>query len=175
MTGDVAALYSKALFELALEQSALEPVNEELRQFKEIFQQNPELIKLLASPAITLAEKLDVISKIFGTDSVVCDFLCVVTEKNRISYILKIAEAFNSLYNDYNNIAEITVTTSIPLSDPLRQKLSAKLSQRFGKTVKLIEKIDPSILGGVVIDYGNTQIDGSIKKRIENIASAAKI
>lgn len=175
MTGDVPALYSKALFELAVEQDCLESVYEELEQLKEVFQQNPELIKLLSSPAITQAEKLDVISKIFGTDSVVCDFLCVVTEKNRIPYIIKIAEAFNCLYNDYKNIAEITVTTSVPLSDTSRQKLSEKLSNRFGKTVKLIEKIDPSVLGGVIVDYGNTQIDGSIKKRIETIASAVRI
>ena len=169
MTGDVGKLYAQALFELSLESESLENVCFELKQCREIFDENPQLVKLLSSPVILKTEKHEVINKIFGESGMVHDFICLVTDKNRISYFGKITDAFIEHYN------EMTVITSIPLKPDLKARLIKKLEQKSGKTVKLNEKVDPSIIGGIILRMGNSQIDNSIKGRLEAVAQQLKI
>ena len=106
MTGDIGKVYSQALFEIALESGCLDEINSEMGQCRTVFEENPELIKLLASPVITFGEKAEVISKIFGKDGIIRDFICVVTQKGRISYFSEIAEEFTGKYNEHNNIVK---------------------------------------------------------------------
>ena len=77
---------------------------------------------------------------------------------------------FRALYNEHFRIAEITVTASAPLSESVREKIAAKMSEVTGKTVSIKEKVyDPSIIGGVVIDYGSTRYDGSVRTRLNEL------
>lgn len=175
MTGDVGKLYAQALFELSLESESLENVCSELKQCREIFDENPQLVKLLSSPVILKTEKHEVINKIFGESGMVHDFICLVTDKNRISYFGKITDAFIEHYNQHNNITEMTVITSIPLKPDLKARLIKKLEQKSGKTVKLNERVDPSIIGGIILRMGNSQIDNSIKGRLDAVAQQLKI
>ena len=69
----------------------------------------------------------------------------------------------------------MTVITSIPLKPDLKARLIKKLEQKSGKTVKLNEKVDPSIIGGIILRMGNSQIDNSIKGRLEAVAQQLKI
>ena len=85
------------------------------------------------------------------------------SRKKRINSFAGIVDEFNIIYNSYNKIIEVTATTSIPLTEEIRQKLVDKLQQKSGKKIKLIEIVSPEILGGIIINYGNTQIDNSIK------------
>ncbi|MDE5859568.1 MAG: F0F1 ATP synthase subunit delta, partial [Oscillospiraceae bacterium] len=75
---------------------------------------------------------------------------------------------------EMKNIAEVKVTTSTPLSDGLRSKLKAKLEAVYKKTVILTENIDESIMGGIVINYGNTMLDGSVKAKLEAVQKQIK-
>ncbi|MDE6747012.1 MAG: F0F1 ATP synthase subunit delta, partial [Oscillospiraceae bacterium] len=72
------------------------------------------------------------------------------------------------------NIAEVKVTTSVPLSDGLKTKLKAKLEKVWGKSVILTEIVDPDIMGGIVVNYGNTMMDGSVKSKLEAIQKQIK-
>ncbi|MBE6844418.1 MAG: F0F1 ATP synthase subunit delta [Ruminococcus sp.] len=175
MTGDVGKLYAQALFELGLEAGNLDEIYGDMNECRKIFDENPELVSLLDSPVILREEKQNVLDKIFGTEGTVRDFICLVTDKNRITYFGKMTDLFNQLYNDHNNIAEMTVITSIPLKPEARQKLVKKLEVQSGKTVKLKEEVDPSIIGGIILRVGNSQIDNSVKGKIEAIASSLKI
>ena len=78
-----------------------------------------------------------------------------------------IEKTFRSLYNDKFKLAEITVTTSAPLSDSLRAKIAEKMSEVIGKKVTLREKVDERLIGGVVIDYESRRYDGSVKSRLD--------
>lgn len=175
MTGDVGKLYAQALFELSLESENSKEVYSDINECNKVFENNPEFLKLLYSPVIEKEEKHKVIDKVFGTEGIVRDFICLVTDKNRITYFDKITEAFNQLYYSHNNIAEMTVVTSVPLKTEMKEKLLKKLEKQSGKTVILKEEVDPSILGGVILRMGNSQIDNSVKGRIEAIASSLKI
>ncbi len=162
MTGDIGKVYSQALFEIALESGCLDEINSEMGQCRTVFEENPELIKLLASPVITFGEKAEVISKIFGKDGIIRDFICVVTQKGRISYFSEIAEEFTGKYNEHNNIVKMTAITSVALKS------------ESGKKVILSDKIDPSILGGIIVEYDNSRIDNSVKGKLEAVAKQLK-
>lgn len=103
------------------------------------------------------------------------DFICLVTDKNRISYFGKITDAFIEHYNQHNNITEMTVITSIPLKPDLKARLIKKLNRSPERLLNLNEKVDPSIIGGIILRMGNSQIDNSIKGRLEAVAQQLKI
>lgn len=174
MTGDVGKLYSEALFEIGVENNSLDEFNSDVEQCRKVFEDNPELVKILNSPVITNDEKLGVISSVFGESGTVRDFICVVTQKGRIGYFSEMAEQFRLKCAEHDNIAEMIVTTSVPLKAAQKEKLLKKLEEKSGKRVKLTEKTDPSILGGIIVEYGNTRIDDSIKGKLEAVAMQLK-
>lgn len=169
MTGEIAKVYAEALFELCSENNSYDKVHTDINDCRKVFSDNPELLKFLSAPAINTDKKLELLSEIFSDCGTVYNLLCIITIKNRAGCMDKITDCFNRLYNEYRNIAEITVTTCIPLSDSMREKLKAKLSAKFGKTVVMNEKVDKSILGGVIVQYGDIQIDSSIKSKLASV------
>lgn len=176
MTGSVGKVYSEAIFELASEQNCAEAVFEELKSLKKIWCENPELAKLLREPTLSLSEKLSMTEKIFKgkVSETVYNFLCVLTEKGRADCLPEIADAYKEKWYEASGIAEVTVTTDAPLSDELREKLLKKLEKTYKKKILLKEKIDSSIMGGIVVNYGNTMLDGSVKTRLENVRKQIK-
>lgn len=174
MTGDVGKLYSQALFEIGLENDSLDEFGRDMVQCRTVFEENPELTKLLSSPIITFDEKLTVINNIFGSDGTVRDFICVITQKGRIRYFSEIAEEFRLRCCEHDDIAEMVVTTCVPLKEIQKEKLKIKLEEKSGRKVRLSEKTDPSILGGIIIEYGNTRIDNSIRGKLEAVAQQLK-
>ncbi|MBP1561104.1 MAG: ATP synthase F1 subunit delta [Oscillospiraceae bacterium] len=175
MTG-AEKIYSEAVFELAKEQSCADAIKDELDALAVVFKDNPELPKLLTAPTVTLDEKLDVVKNIFGgkVSELTYNLLCVTTEKGRAAIIPDVAEDYKNRWYEMKNIAEVKVTTSVPLSENLRAKLKAKLEAVYKKTVILTESVDPSIMGGIVLNYGNTLLDGSVKAKLDAIQKQIK-
>lgn len=176
MTGKAEKVYSEAVFELAKESNAADKIKEELDALAKIFEDAPELGKFLSAPTVTLEEKLSFLEKNFKgkLSEISYNLLCVATEKGRAELIPAIAEDYRNRWYEMKNIAEVRVTTSVPLGDVLRTKLKAKLEAVSKKTVVLIESVDPSIMGGIVINYGNTMMDGSVKSKLEAIQKQIK-
>lgn len=176
MTGTAEKIYSEAVFELAKEDNSADKIKEELDALSKIFTDNPELSKLLSAPTVGFEEKLDVLKKVFGgrISDTSYNLLCVTTEKGRASLIPAIAEDYRNRWYEMKNIAEVKVTTSKPLTDALRSKLKAKLETVYKKTVVLTENIDESLMGGIVINYGNTMLDGSVKTKLEAVQKQIK-
>ncbi len=167
-------IYGEAFFELCLEESKdkLKDIFAELTALQEVFNDNPELTKIMDTPTITLEEKLSLIKDIVKEGNVSeysGNLLCVLAERGRFGCYNGIVKNFRAKYNDYFKIAEIVVTTSTPLTAELRDKIAAKMSEVTGKTVSIREKVEPNIIGGIVIDYGSTRYDGSVKARLNAI------
>ena len=111
------------------------------------------------------------VEDIFGgkVSQYVLNFLKIMTEKDCMDQFFGVYSQFRQLYNEKNNIQEITAVTAIPLQGPLFDKLKEKLEQVTGKQVILSNQVDPSILGGVIIQMQNDQIDASVKARLEDL------
>lgn len=176
MSGSVGKVYSEAVFELASEQGCAETVFDELCSLKTIWQENPGLGKLLGAPTVGKEEKLKITEKIFKgrLSDTVYNFLCVITEKNRAQYLPAIADAYKEKWYEASNIAEVTVTSAEPLTTELKNKLIKKFESVYGKKVILNEKTDSSLMGGIVLSYGNTQLDGSVKTRLDTLQKQIK-
>ena len=165
--------YGDALFSLIIEEdkSALTDVLGELKSIAGIFGSEPDFIKLLKAPTVPLENKQSIIKEIFDgrVHRFVLNFLLVLTESGRIDSFDKILAYFTQLHNDYKNIADVTVVSAMPLSEQTAEKIRAKMASVTGKTVNMTLKTDPQVIGGVVISYGNTTIDGSVKARLEQL------
>ncbi len=171
MNGSLENNYAEALFELCNERSSLEEVHDEMIWLSEVFENNEDLVKFLYAPTVEQEDKKNVLKNIFQSElsETAFDFLCVVADKKRIRYLPRIIKSFNALYNEEKNILEVTAITTVPLSEKLRSKLISKLESVSGKTIVLTEKTDKSIIGGIVLEYGNTQIQGSIKHKLDEL------
>lgn len=170
---EIGKVYATALYELATESNSLDGIYKELNDCAVVFKDNPELGKLLSAPNIPLKDKLEIIVKIF-TDGVIQNLVCVMTQNRRIMRISDVCNEFNKKYNEFKNIAEMTVYTVKPLEKTEREALVKKLSDKYGKTVKLTEKSDPDLIGGIVVRYGNKVMDGSVKAKLKKVANDIK-
>lgn len=168
--------YAQSIFEIAEENKNIKEVLEELKALNEIFKQNLDFIKLLDTPTVSLNKKLEMIEEIFKDkcSEFVFNFLCVLVERRRFRLFPKMYSEYLALYNDYYNIALVSVTTSIPLDDESRGKIISKLEKVTKKNVSLTEIVDESLIGGIVVNYGNTRLDGSVRTKLSGMKEQIK-
>lgn len=173
MAETVGKIYSTALFGLCCEQDKLEPVFEGLTEFMELMDREDcrEYMRFLSSPLISGKEKAESLTAVFGgrTEDLLLDFLCLVTEKGRADKLYEIYAEFRQMYNDERNILEVTAVTAQPLTEALRKRLTDKLQSATGRSILLTEEVDESIIGGIVVRYGNTELDSSVKTRLDKL------
>lgn len=167
----IANRYAEALFQLSEEENITKEIYNELHNVVDIVKINKELDNVLKSPLVSKSEKVQLIETLFNKkiNNNLKNFLKILVEKGRISSLKSIELTFRQLLNDKNNIMEGTVISAIPLTGEKVKELEEKLSKKYNKNVTLENKVDESILGGVLIRLGNTQIDGSVKTRLDNI------
>lgn len=173
MADSAASVYSTALFEICTEQDCLNEVFEELKAIEGIIfcKENQAYCEFLQSPMINWNEKEKSLKEVFEgrLSPLTFDFICLLSQKKRFNIFGQIFEDFKEKYNDKMNILEVTVITSIPLKEELSGKLKEKLEKVSNRNVVLSQKVDKAILGGIILKYGNTQIDSSVKSRLEQL------
>ncbi|SFJ55267.1 F-type H+-transporting ATPase subunit delta [Terrisporobacter glycolicus] len=167
----IANRYAEALFQLSEDENITKEIYNELHDVVETVKNNKDLDNVLRSPLVAKIEKVKLIESLFNNkiNNNLKNFLKILVEKGRISSLKSIELTFKQLLNDKNNIIEGTVISAIPLTDEKVKELEGKLSKKYNKNVTLENKVDQSILGGVLVRLGNTQIDGSVKTRLDNI------
>lgn len=176
MAESVGKIYSTALFELCCEQDSLENTYEEFKAVKELLydsgiEYSLDMVKLLGSPLISGQDKTKCLDAVFKDriSDMTLDFLCLVADKGRFVRLEEIFGEFSKMYNDKMGILEAEAVTAEPLSAELRDALITKLEKTTGKKVTLTQKTDKSLIGGIVVRYENTEIDGSVKTRLEKL------
>lgn len=171
MSSEVAAVYSHALFSLAKEQgdAVLQQTRADLRQCAVLFSLNPDLMRLLSLPTISADERITVAKKIFGDEGLAPRLIFLLIDHKRLPFLSEIADVFDAQMMDYHNTAEVTVTTAVALTPDQKERLRSALEEKLRRTIRITERIDRSILGGVIVQYGDTRIDNSVKYRLETL------
>ena len=165
--------YAGALYSLAEDLRIEEKVLVQITEIQKQFSENPDFIKLLDSPALTVDERLDSVDAAFGAaEEIVISFIKILTEKRAVHLFGKCAAAFENEYNEKHNIETVTAETAIGLTPELSGLLKKRLEEMTGKTVKLYEKVRPELLGGIKLSFKNKEIDGSILKKLKEIEKA---
>jgi F-type H+-transporting ATPase subunit delta len=167
-----ASRYVKSLLGLAVEKNALEEVHRDMLIFSEVAAKNRQFELLLQSPVIKHDKKLEILKKIFKgkVHSLTMAFFEIITRKNREPILLSVASEFHNAYNNYKGIGKATVTTAVPLDASMRAEFE-KLVRQYSdkKQIELIEKVEPDLIGGFVLNVGDRQVDASIKSKIKTL------
>lgn len=169
MSSEVSAVYANALFSLAREQgdASLQETRADLRQLAVLFSLNPDLTRLLSLPTLSVSERISVAKRIFGEEGNACHLLFLLIDHGRVPFLHEIADDFDAKMLDYQGTVEVHVTTAVALNPGQKERLRSALAAKLGKTVRMTEHIDRTILGGVIVQYGDTRIDNSVKYRLD--------
>lgn len=173
-TSEIAATYARSLFDLAALTDAVTKADEQLGEVVKTIRGHVDLRDALAHPTVDAAQKREVLRGVFG-EHVVPAVLAVVqliVESGHLDMLGEVSSAVSHLVEEEFGVVPAQVTTAVPLTDALRASLTAKLTSSLGKRVELREKVDPQILGGIVINVAGRVLDGSITKQLQGMRTA---
>lgn len=163
--------YAKAFFDYATEKNQVEEVYGDLQLFANTLKENRELQVLLRNPIIEANQKHKIFESIFnGTlHETTYQFLEVLLKKRREPALDTICDEFFKLYNAAHNIRSVIIATANPLSQPLRDKILALLTEQTHATIELQEIVDPYLIGGFIIKMDDYFLDSSIHTKINKL------
>ena len=162
--------YAKSLFHLAQERNEMEKVSADMALIDKTIHENSELRSMLKSPIIKSDKKASIMRSIFSANigTTTSAFLAFRSQKRREMYTDSIARQFVILHLENNGIEEALLTTAFKIDDAFRQRiLDLVVKHSKNNKVELQERIDPSIIGGFVLRFGDNQIDTSVERDIE--------
>jgi len=167
----LANVYATALLDLAFEKGVHGEVLLELREFGSLLEQEPQFIGFLTTPKVREEVKTEVIKKVFGgvLSDLTLHFLLVTIEKRRQFYLPQIVTAFESGYHERMGELVVNVTSAVALEDGQRDRLRSLLGKKHQQEIILRERIDEGLLGGLVIQVGDSRVDGSLCARLQAI------
>ena len=173
----LAERYAAALFELADERRMLDEVASDLRQLRAMLAASPDLARLVRSPILTRGEQGKAIAALVeraGFTPLVRDFLAVVAKNRRLFAVPAMIEAYLRSLAERRGEVTAEVTAALPLSEGQLGLLSEQLRRSVGRRVSLEVKVDPGLIGGLIVKLGSRMIDGSIKSKLQRLQLAMK-
>jgi F-type H+-transporting ATPase subunit delta len=167
---ELAQVYSRALFGAARDKQRLDEVREQLAQFADAVDENRELAVFFFSPYFSTAEKQQSLSTLLdGADEVFLNFLSLLIENHRMPVIFRIRQEYERLWEEENRTLPVEITSAIALDQATTESLGRTIGERAGRKVTLAARVDPDILGGIIIRVGNSILDASIRNRLEQL------
>lgn len=168
--------YAGALFIIASEKNCKSEYASYLDSLCQTFSDEPMYLEFLHSPAISTNEKISSITKIFSSivPEDVLSFVQLMCEKGRINLIFESAQAYKDLVAQSDKVIDAAITSAVELTEDEKKKLQLKLENKFSSKVNLTFKIDPSLLGGIVVETDGKILDGSIKNRLRDLKEVIK-
>lgn len=167
----VARVWSAALAELAARAQSEDTLLAELEGMVELCDRSPELERLLASPAVDDEAKRRLVEKAFRgrASDLLVDALQVLRRKGRLGLLRAVARAFHEEWLRRHRRVEVHVTSAVPLTDALRAEVGRAAARRSGREPILVEKVDPKLLGGLVVAIGDEKFDGSVARELHRL------
>jgi len=163
--------YARALFEMAQAEGAVGRVEEELFQLRELLKGNADLLQFLKDGSLKREGRRQALADLFQgrVHPLVLNVLLTLNDQDRGGRTLAVIEEFNATATAARQEVSGEVVTARPLDDATMGRIATELNRVTGKSVQLFQKVDPSILGGVVIKVGEQIIDGSLLRKLHRI------
>jgi F-type H+-transporting ATPase subunit delta len=167
---ELAQVYARSLFQAALEAGRLDELREQLGQFVDALNENRELAVFFFSPYFSISEKQQALSTLLdGADELFLNFLKLLIENHRMPVIFRIRQEYERLWDEENKTLPVEITSAIALDEATTASLGRTIGERAGRKVTLAARVDPNILGGIIIRVGNSILDASIRNRLEQL------
>jgi F-type H+-transporting ATPase subunit delta len=173
----VSGRYATALFELAREEKSVDAVKAELDRFEAMLNDSPDLLRLVRSPVFSAGAQSRALAAVLEKaeiGGIAANFLKVLTANRRLFAVADVIRAFRALVARFKGEATADVTVAEALSDKNLDALKTALKAVSGKDVALNVKIDPSIIGGLVVKLGSRMVDSSLRTKLNSIKHAMK-
>jgi F-type H+-transporting ATPase subunit delta len=173
----VSGRYATALFELARDEKAIDAVAADLARFEAMLNESADLKRLVRSPVFSADQQLKALSAVLenaGIAGVSANFLKVLTANRRLFAVADVIRAFRALVAKFKGEAAADVTVAEALSDRNLDVLKSALKSVTGKDVALNVKVDPAIIGGLIVKLGSRMIDSSLRTKLNTIKHAMK-
>jgi F-type H+-transporting ATPase subunit delta len=173
----VAGRYATALFDLAREADEIDAVNTNLERFDALVAESADLERLVRSPVFTADEQLHAVSTVLdraGIDGVAARFVKLVTTNRRLFFVRDMVRAYRNLVAQHRGQATAEVTVAEEIKDDHVAALRNALKAVSGKEVDLKIKVDPAIIGGLVVKLGSRMVDSSLRTKLNSIKHAMK-
>jgi F-type H+-transporting ATPase subunit delta len=173
----VAGRYANALFELALDAKALPAVEADLGRVSALIQSSPELQRLVKSPVFSADEQKRAVSAILDRAEIgglVGNLVRVVAGNRRLFALPQMIAAFRGILARHRGEVAAEVTSAEPLSDRHVASLKDALKVSLGKDVALEQKVDPALIGGLIVKVGSRMVDGSLRTKLNSLKLAMK-
>jgi ATP synthase F1 delta subunit len=167
---EIGQVYARALFEAAIEHGDLDEIQEQLAAWTDALGANKNLQTFFFSPRFSSTEKKDAIRRIIqGGNEHFLNFLELLAERHRLPATFRIRRSFDELWRDEHKMLPVEVTSAIELDDGLVRSIGERIEERTGRRVELTSRVDPDIIGGLVLRVGNKVLDASIHGRLERL------
>ncbi|MDA0996989.1 MAG: F0F1 ATP synthase subunit delta [Proteobacteria bacterium] len=173
----LAGRYATALFDLAREEKKLDDVAADLSQLGAMVAESADLARLIRSPVISRGDQVRAMSAIAeaaGFSKLTGNFVGVVAENRRLFAVPAMIMAYQAMLAESRGQATAEVVSAKPLSDAQRQAVTNALKQAIGTAVQVEERVDESLLGGLVVKVGSRMVDSSLKTKLQQMRLAMK-
>lgn len=173
----MAGRYATALFELALESGALDTVEQDLTRFDDMLGDSADLVRLVRSPVFSAGEQqraLDAILAKADFGVLTANFFRLIASNRRLFAVADMIRAFRALLAEHRGEVRAQATSAVALSDGQLDALKATLKSTIGQDVQVETKVDPGLLGGLVVKVGSRMIDNSLRTKLNNLKIAMR-
>ena len=167
--------YARAAFQFAVDNGAVDSWHQALVTVAAVVAE-PSVAKVLDDPATTASQRAQTVATVLGDDlpTGVTQFVSVMAENHRLTLAGEVATLFAELRSALDAAANVTVTSAFDVADATIEQLTESLTTKLGKTVEMTVETDASLIGGAIIRAGDMVIDGSVRGRLQKLATALK-
>ena len=173
----LAGRYATAVFELALEERALDGVAEDVSRLKALLQGSPDLARLIRSPMFSRAEQakgMEAILSKAGASPLTRRLVLLLARKGRLFALADVIRDFEALHARHKGEIAAEVTSARALTGEETRELTRVLKEKLGREPKLQVKVDPALLGGLVVRLGSRMIDSSLRAKLNGLRAAMR-
>jgi F-type H+-transporting ATPase subunit delta len=163
-----ADIYARALLELANERDVADDLFEEFHSLVEFIEGDEAFRGFMASFAVDDDDRREVLQRAFTgrISEMLLNLMLVLNDHNRAGIVKLVFERFKKLYDEQLDRPDVEVTSAVPLTDDERQAIAEGVTGFTGKESVLVEEVDPSLLGGLIVQVGDRQFDGSLRTKL---------
>lgn len=167
----VARRYAQALFSLAQEKAMMDQVESDLGIIMQRLADNANIRRVVEHQDIAPERKVALVQQVFGgtVSPLTLNFVCVVVSKRREDHLREMYKQYVELANDQRGVLEAEVRSAVAMSPEQIDALASRLGNRLGKTLRLQAKVEPELMGGIVVRVGDTLLDGSVRTRLKRL------
>ena len=168
MATAAARRYARAVFELATESKRVPEWREQLAALRGLMS-NADVAGVLVNPTIPAEERMKLLTSFAGFEPEAVNLARLLVESDRVREVGGVLEEFDTLADEAAGRVRATVTTAVELEPEDRDRVSRELSKRLGKDVSMTVVVDPRILGGMKLQYGDRLVDASVATRLQQL------